>query len=223
MSVTDHAMRYMLAAVRAFGTDVLSGRPAADSGLPEPVGRELFRLIFADRAQPDDLDRQLAALARDPDDDAAQDMLEGLVSEAIDDDQGVAHAVLEMLTVFYQRQGHVGNTQALADLGDMLYWEDDFDGAKAAYQQAISAGRHEALIGMAFLYRRAGAARACLDQAMTVGDPGLTAQALVTLGTVGQRSGRRRVGPAAGRSDGPSGLGGRRDGRPRRPAEAARR
>lgn len=28
-------------------------------------------------------------------------------------------------------------------------------GAKTAYQQALDAGRHEALIGMAFLYRRA--------------------------------------------------------------------
>ena len=142
MSVTDHAARYMLAAVRAFGTDAWSAGPAADPGQPEAVGRDLFQLIFAGRAERDKLDGLLAALARDPDDHAAQDMLEGLVSDAMEDDEAVAEAVLEMLTAFYQRQGQAGNTQAMADLGDMLYWEDDFDGAKAAYQQAISAGRY---------------------------------------------------------------------------------
>jgi len=187
MSATDHAMRYMLAAVREFGTAAWSPRPSDESDQPEAFGRDLFQLIFADRTRWDKLDDQLVALAHNPDDAAAQSVLDSLMSDAIQDDEVVAPVLLEKLTAFYQQHGQSGNAQAFIDLGDLLYWEGDFDDTKAAYQQAIDAGRPEALIGMAYLYRRAGdddAARTCLDQAIRIGDPDLTARALETLGTV---------------------------------------
>jgi tetratricopeptide (TPR) repeat protein len=187
LSWSDHAMRYMLAAVRAFGADIWPERPAADSGQPEAVGGELFRLIFADRTRRAELGRQLAVLAGDPDDKAARDTFEGLISEAVDDDPAAANAAIETLAAFYRRQGEAGNPRALADLGDLLYWEDDVGGARAAYQLAIDGGWTEAFIGMADLHRRArdyATARACLDEAIKVGDAGLTAQALGTLALV---------------------------------------
>jgi TPR repeat protein len=47
--------------------------------------------------------------------------------------------VAATITEFYRRQADDGNVQALADLGDFLYW-DDPEAARAAYQQAIDAG-----------------------------------------------------------------------------------
>ena len=49
--------------------------------------------------------------------------------------------MLDTLTAFYQSQARAGSVQAMADLGNLLYWEDDLDGASAAYQQAIDAGQ----------------------------------------------------------------------------------
>ncbi len=202
VSLTDHAAHYVMAALRSLGTDVVTAHPPANSGAPEAVGTQLFRLIFADRPEHDGLDEQLAALARDPDGQAGQDALEGLISDALEDDPAVAAAALGTLSEFYRRQAQAGSVQALADLGNLLHREGDVEGAKAAYQQAIDAGRHETLIDMAYLLRFTDndAARACLDQAMTAGDPDLTAQALVTLSVVLWGSGPERSDPVAAES-----------------------
>jgi tetratricopeptide (TPR) repeat protein len=202
VSLTDHAVHHMRAALRARGADVLSADPLADSDESEVVGTRFFRLIFADRTGQHDFDEQLAALARDPDGEAAQDTLEGLISDALEDEPEVAAAVFATMADFYRRRANAGSVQAMADLGNLLYWENDRDGAEAAYQQAIDAGRHETLIDMAHLLRFTDndAARACLDQAMAVGDPDLTALALVTLSTVLAGSGPERSDPAGAES-----------------------
>lgn len=202
LPLTDRAAHRVMAALRALGTDVLAAHPPADSDEPHDLGTNLFRLIFADRVGQDDFDEQLAALARDPDGQAAQDALEGLISHALDDDPEVAAAALGALAAFYRRRAEAGSVRALADLGHLLHREGDFEGAKATYQQAIDAGRHETLIDMAHLLRFTDndAARAYLDQAMTVGDPDLTAQALVTLSTVLWGSGLERSDPAGAES-----------------------
>ncbi|HEY2077679.1 MAG TPA: hypothetical protein VGH53_15200, partial [Streptosporangiaceae bacterium] len=186
VSLTQQAAHYMMAALRVSGADVLAAHPPADSDEPQDLGTNLFRLIFADRKGQDDLDEQLPALARDPDGQAAQDALEGLISHALDNDSEVASAALGTLAAFYRRRAEAGSVHALADLGHLLHREGDRDGAKAAYQQATDAGWHEAFIDMAHLLRFTDndAARACLDQAISVGDPDLTAHALVTLSTV---------------------------------------
>ncbi len=202
VSLTQHAAHYVKAALRVSGADVLRARPPADSDNPDVVGIKLFRLIFADQIAQNRLDGQLAAVAHEPDGQAAQGVLESLVSDALEDRPDAAGAVLETLAEFYRRQAQTGNVQAMADLGNLLYWEDDRDGARAAYQQAIDAGQHEALIDMAHLLRFTdnGAARACLDQAMTVGDPGLSAHALVTLGLVLWGSGPEHSDPVGAES-----------------------
>jgi tetratricopeptide (TPR) repeat protein len=186
VSRSGSAAHCIQAAVRVFGADLRSAHPPEDSDQPPAVGVHLFQLIFGDQTRQGELEEILAALADDPDVHTASDALEGLVSDALRDDPAVAAAVLETLTEFYRRQAQAGNVQALADLGNLLRRTRDFDGAKAAYQQAIDAGWHEALIDMAHLLRPTDteAARACLDQAMTVGDPDLTARALVTLSAV---------------------------------------
>ena len=57
-------------------------RAAAGPDQPEAFGAELFRLIFAGRTRREELDRALGALARAPDDKAARDAFDGLISEA---------------------------------------------------------------------------------------------------------------------------------------------
>jgi tetratricopeptide (TPR) repeat protein len=200
MTAADHAALYIAAAVWALGTDVWSDTPATDSGQPEAFGYELLRLIFPSPARRQELAGQLAALARDPDERAVRSALEDLVCEALADDPAVAESVLRALTEFYQRQQ--GNPSTLTDLGYLLHREGDIEGAKSAYQQAIDAGGHRAFINMAHLLRFSDndAAQACLDQAITIGDPDLTAQALVTLSTVRAGSGRARSDPAGAES-----------------------
>jgi tetratricopeptide (TPR) repeat protein len=202
MSLTTQAAHYVKAALRTLGTDVLTARPPTDSDAPEAVGAELLRLIFADRVGRDDFDEQLAALARHPDGQAALGALERLISHALEDDPEVAAAALGTLAAFYRRRADAGSVQALADLGNLLRREGDFVGAKATYQQAIDAGRHETLINMAHLLRVTdnAAARACLDQAIAVGDPDLTPLALITLSTVLAWSDPERGDPAGAES-----------------------
>ena len=199
VSLTDHAAHYVMAALRALDTGILVASPPADSEEPAAFGVRLFRLIFANRTGQDDFGEQLAALARDPDRDAAGDALEGLISEALEDDPALASAVLGTLEDWYRLRAGAGSVQAMADLGTLLRDEGDVEGAKAAYQQAIDAGRHQTLIDLAHLFRftEHDAARACLDQAMRVGDQDLTAQALVTLSTVLAGSGPERSDPTA--------------------------
>jgi tetratricopeptide (TPR) repeat protein len=202
MSLTTQAAHYVKAALRTLGTDVLTARPPTDSDAPEAVGAELLQLIFADRVGHDDFDEQLAALARHPDGQAALGALERLISHALEDDPEVAAAALGTLAAFYRRRADAGSVQALADLGNLLRREGDFVGAKATYQQAIDAGRHETLISMAHLLRVTdnAAARACLDQAIAVGDPDLTPLALITLSTVLAWSEPERGDPAGAES-----------------------
>lgn len=187
VSLTQHVTRHVAAAVGGFGPDLWLVRLVKDPDRPETVGVRLFQQVFGGRTRPGELDEVLAALAGDHSSQAASDALEHLVDDALEDDPAAAEAVLDTLTAFYRRQARDGSVQAMSDLGNLLYWEDDLDGARAAYQEAIDSGRHESLIDMAYLHRRArddDSARACLDQAMSVGDPDLTAQALVTLGVL---------------------------------------
>ena len=202
VSLSEHAAHCIQGAVGVFGADLWSARPVEDSDQPAAVGCQLFRLVFGDRTRPGELDEVLAALAGDPDAHDASDALEDLVSDALAGDQAMADAALGTLTALFRRQARAGNVQALADLGNLLRREGDLEGAKAAYQQAIDAGWHRALIEMAHLLRLTDndAARACLDQAMTVGDPDLTARALVTLSTVLAGSGPERSDPAGAES-----------------------
>ena len=190
MSLSDDATRFITIAVRAFGTSIRSQQGFEDSDQLEAVGCMVLQQIFGDRTRQNDLDKQLTALARDPEDQAAQDGLEGLVSAALQDDPAVSDAVLETLAALYRRRAEAGSTQDMTQLGDLLRQAGDFDGAKAAYQQAIDAGRTASLIDMAQLLRisDAEAAREYLEQAISVGDPDLTAKALVTLGLVLERS-----------------------------------
>jgi len=135
VSLADHAAHYVMAALRASRADLLPADRLADSDEPEAVGTRLVRLIFGGRIEQDDFDEQLAALARDPDAQA----LESLISDALADDREAAAAVFGTLADFYRRRAKAGSVQAMADLGNLLRDEGDFEGAKAAYQQAIDA------------------------------------------------------------------------------------
>jgi hypothetical protein len=143
VSLTDHAAHYVRSAFRGLGADALTAGTSADADEPAAVGIKLFRLIFADRIGQDDLHEQLAALARDPDGQATQGALEDLISDSLEDAPAVAASVLGTLSAYYRRRAEAGSVQAMADLGNLLRHEGDVEGAKAAYQQAIDAGRHE--------------------------------------------------------------------------------
>lgn len=191
MWLSGHAMPFMSAAVRRHGLEVLAERriPAGDDER-DALGGRLFRLIFGDGDPSGDLAGALAALRSSPGSQGAGDALEELVGDALENDAQMKAAVTDALAAFYRGRAGGGDVQAMADLGDMLFWEYDFEGARAAYQQAIDAGKADALIDLAHLLDReddTDGARQCLGAAIGSGDAELSARALVTLGQVLER------------------------------------
>src|SRR4029077_19757034 len=95
-------------------------------------------------------------------------------------------AMAAALTGYYRRQAAAGDAKALADVGDLLRWEEDFDAAHNAYQRAVDLGHDRALLSLASLLRGclgdADGARAWLHRAIGSGDPDVAAEGMVDLG-----------------------------------------
>ena len=83
--------------------------------------------------------------------------------------------MIAALTGYSRRRAASGDARALADLGDLLSWQDEFDAARDAYQQAVDLGHDRALLSLASLLREglgdADGARAYLHRAIGSGDP----------------------------------------------------
>ena len=176
----------MAAAARADRATALAGAGAAGAEAATALGGRLLRQIFGPGPADGQLPEQLAGLIANPDDEKALAALEGQVHNVLHEDPELATAVATTLTVFYRQQIEAGNTQAMVDLGDLLRWRDDRDGARAAYQQAIDRGHAHALIDLAHLLRGdfgdAEGERAALQQAIESGDPDVAAEAMAALG-----------------------------------------
>jgi tetratricopeptide (TPR) repeat protein len=183
--LADETTPFMVSAIRVLGLEVLA---AKDEGIALPdseaVGRELLRLVFDARDGGPELPAVLTDLIADPDSEAAATGLTGCLYQAFQADPGLASAAAAMIARFYRRQADGGDVQALAGLGDFLYW-DEPEAARAAYQEAVDAGHLHALIGLATVLRNVvedeDAALALCQQAISSGDPDLAAEAMVEL------------------------------------------
>jgi len=140
MSLSEQAVRYMAAAAAAYGPQVLASSAQAGTDTPEMLGRGLLRMLFGVQDPGLELPLPLADLVASPADPDRQAGLEEQADSMLDEQPGLPSAISEMLAGFYRQQAAAGDAQALVGLGDLLNWQDDVDGTRAAYHQAIDAG-----------------------------------------------------------------------------------
>jgi len=180
------ATRFIMAAVSVPGLACVTGGQAGGDPSREAVGRQLVRLILGLEIGPDlpggaVLPRVLARLARDPGGRRARDELEHQVSEALEANPALLPRTVAAIEAFYRRRADAGDTAALVELGDFLYW-DEPAAARAAYQAAIRAGHARARINLARLLHEVledeEAALAAYEQAAAGEDPDLSAEAM---------------------------------------------
>jgi tetratricopeptide (TPR) repeat protein len=186
----DRVLPFMLAAVRAPEPgDVSDGQAGRAVASREAVGRQLRTLIFGpqgDQRLPD----VLAELARDPDSRQALAELEHQAAGAFEADPAMASQAAAVIAAFYRQRADAGDVQALAELGEFLYW-DEPEAARAAYQEAIDAGHLHALLGLARLLRNVLAdeetARTLYGQAAASADADLSAEAMYEIAAEASR------------------------------------
>jgi TPR repeat protein len=153
----------MLAAIRAFGPDVV----AADHDDQPPLdqvsmGRRLVRLAFGADKQPGDLPEVLAALIADPDGSDAKDELVQRAFAAFNADPAKVKLADAMLGELYRQRADTGDARELMNLAEFL-GPTDPQGAISAYRRAIDAGYPHAMINLAlFLEREVGDTDAAL-------------------------------------------------------------
>lgn len=188
MSLPEQAFPFMAAAVAAYGPLVLAPADQAGVDTAEALGRELLWLAFGRQEPGAEIPPPLAAFAAHPDDEDAQFELEIFVDDALGNQPAARTAAAGALAGFYRGQAAAGDLQALVSLGAVLNWQDDHDGARAAYQQAIDAGHEHALLDLAAHLRRSAqdmdAAIACLRRAAGSADPGVAAEGQLDLADV---------------------------------------
>jgi tetratricopeptide (TPR) repeat protein len=184
VALWEEAMPFLVAAVRVYGTGVLAGAPDVDTAAG--VGRGLLRDIFGAQAADGQVPEPLGALVARPDDPGAQEGVAEEVAGALGDDPALAAAVVAALTGFYRREIEGGNTDAMIQLGQLLRDQDDLEGARGAYQQAIDRGDVRGMLSLARLLGEdvgdAEGARAWFQRAIDSGDADLAAEATVDLG-----------------------------------------
>jgi hypothetical protein len=116
---------FMAEAVRVFGQRVLA--PDEQDRAPDSqaaAGRRLLHLVFGTRGAGQQLPEALADLVADPDSEQALARLTHHVDATLEADPGMSAAAVQMLSASYRRRADAGEIQALADLGDLLYWDD---------------------------------------------------------------------------------------------------
>lgn len=169
----------MAAAAGVPGSGDFNGQGGRSVPSRQAVGRQLLSLISgpdSDHFPPD----VLTELARDPNSGRARDELEHQAFAAFRADPVKASQAAAVIASFYRQQADRGDTAALVELGDFLYW-DEPGAARAAYQEAIDAGHQHALIDLAKLLHNVledeDAALAVYQRAAASGDADLSAEA----------------------------------------------
>lgn len=111
--------------------------------------------------------------------------LETWVGDLLGADPGLAAAVAGVLGRYYRQQLDCGDGQALAELGDLLWW-DEPQLARTAFERAVDAGNMSALVRLAghrwVVLEDYDGALALYRQAIASPDPGVAAEALTGLG-----------------------------------------
>jgi TolA-binding protein len=180
----DLAWWFVVKAVEAYGDRVLADADPGAAG-PQAVGRELARLIFArpeaDARTPAPLDAVIDRSGRED----AERALEACIQDLLEADPGLAAAAGKVLGRYYRQQLASGNGQALAELGDLLWW-DEPQLARTAFERAAGAGNNTALVRLAqhrwVVLGDYEGALAFYQQAIRSADPALAAEALTGLG-----------------------------------------
>jgi hypothetical protein len=115
----DLASWFVAKAMQAYGDRVLAD---ADLGAarPQAVGRELARLIFARLEADSGIPPPLAAVP----DRSGRGALETRIADLLEADPGLAVAAGEVLSRCYRDQLDSGDSQTLAELGDLLWWDE---------------------------------------------------------------------------------------------------
>lgn len=172
----------MLAAIRAFGPNVVTADPDDHAPLDElGLGLRLVRLAFGAEQQGGDLPQVLAALIASPRSSDAKDEFVHRAFAAFNADPAKVAAADAMIVELYRRRADTGDYQAALDLAELLAPTDP-QAAIVAYQRAIDTGNPQAMIHLAwFLERKVGdneAALAVLRQAAGTQHAELAAEAL---------------------------------------------
>jgi tetratricopeptide (TPR) repeat protein len=177
LSVSEYAAIYMATAARTYGQAVLSAGPVLDVDTADAavaLGQRLMRQVFGAGGSPPGA---LANLITRVEDVTFPAELEDVVQEALARDADLEAAVGHALADFYRQQIVAGNTRAMVDLGDLLRSQDDIEGARAAFEQAINSRRAEwapaAMVALARVLEKQGdrdGARAAFQQAVDTGN-----------------------------------------------------
>jgi TolA-binding protein len=180
----DLASWFVAEAVEAYGDQVLADASLGAAG-PQAVCRELARLIFA-RAEADTgIPAPLAVVIDRSGSGEARQALETRMGDLLGADPRLAAAAAEVLGRYYRQQLDSGDGQALAELGDLLWW-DEPQLARAAFERAAGAGNDSALIRLAqhrwVVLKDYDGALPHYQQAIASPDPGVAAEALTGLG-----------------------------------------
>lgn len=112
---------------------------------PQAAGRELARLIFARTDADAGITALLAAVTGRPGSREARQALETCIGDLLEADPGLAAAAAGVLGRYYRKQLDCGDGQALAELGDLLWW-DEPQLARTAFELAAAAGNGSALL-----------------------------------------------------------------------------
>src|SRR5262245_40408397 len=185
MAEADQVSWFVTKAVEGHGDRILARADDLDQVGPQAVGRELARLIFGLADAGGGLPAPLSEMVEHPGSERAWGAVDSHIEDVLEADPGVAAAVAEVLAGYYRQQLASGDGQALAELGELL-WFDEPELARAAFQSAVDAGNGRALISLA-THRRVvsgdyDGAMALYQQAVTSPEPGIAAEALTQLG-----------------------------------------
>jgi tetratricopeptide (TPR) repeat protein len=179
----DLASWFVAEAAGAYGDQVLADA-SLDAAGPQAVGRELARLIFV-RAETDaGIPAPLAAVIG-PGSREAGLAPETWIGNLLGADPGLAAAVAEVLARYYRQQLDCGDGAALAELGDLLWW-DEPELAPTAFERAAGAGNNSALIRLAqhrwVVFKDYDGSLPHYQQAIASPNPDVAAEALTGLG-----------------------------------------
>ena len=184
MAGIDLASWFVAKAAGAYGDQVL-GDASPGTGGPQAAGRELARLIFARVDGDTGMPAPLAAVIDRPGSGEAEHALETCIGDLLGADPGLAAAVTEVLGRYYRQQLDSGDGQALAELGDLLWW-DEPELARTAFERAAGAGNGSSLIRLAqhrwVVLEDYDGALPLYQQAIASPDPDVAAKALTGLG-----------------------------------------
>ena len=138
----------------------------------------------------------LAAAIDRPGSREAEQALETCIEDRLGADPGLAAAAAGVLGRYYRQQLDCGDGQALAELGDLLWW-DEPQLARAAFARAVEAGNSSALIRLAqhrwVVLQDYDGALPHYRQAIASPDPGVAAEALTGLGEAHRAHGELRI------------------------------